>query len=618
MRFFLKILLISALCLAFGKSDAQQLTASCKYSKIALDKSFQVTYTLTGGNASQFTRPAFTDFTLGGTSQGTVITNGNYKNTWTYTLKPTAVGTYTINAAKANVNGTWITSNTLSIEVTQGTTSNNSNNNNSNNSSNSSNSTNSNSTSSNTSGNDVFLKAYVDNASPYEGEQVILTYKIYMRIPVTQINFEKLPSFTGFWSEELSNDNDKLVESTETVNGVQYTVADVRKVVLFPEKSGTLTIDPLNVKCDVQVVKQQQYVDPFANFFNDPFFNNMTKQFFNTYSQEEKTVASNSLTLNVKPLPTSGQPSEFKGSVGTFTFDASIDKTKLKTNEAANLKFTLTGSGNLSMAELPEMDFPADLETYDPDIKENITTTAAGVSGSKTFSYLIIPRSAGEFTIKPVKFCYYDLTKKSYITLESPEFTLNVEKGSGDDASVSSLNKEDIKYLNSDIYYLKSSPVFLTTIGSFFYGSPFFFGLIGGPLLLFFLFVIIYRRRLKENSNIALMKNKKATAVANKRLNAANVFLKENKKDAFLDEIFRALWGYVSDKLNIPISELSKDTVSDKFTRKNVNEEISKQFIATLNNCEFARFAPDDGSVTMNSIYDEAAGIITKMERELR
>lgn len=608
--------MIPAICLAFGNAYTQQLTATCKYSKIALDKSFQVTYTLTGGNTSQFSKPAFTGFTLGGTSQGTVIQNGSYKLTWTYTLKPTAVGTYTIDAAKANVNGTWISSNTLSIEVTAGTSSNLTNNNNSNNNSSNSNSTTS---TTNASSNDVFLRAYIDNSSPYEGEQVILTYKIYTRIPVTQCNIEKLPAFTGFWSEEMTKDDDKLVQSTETYNGVQYTVAELRKVVLFPEKSGTLTIDPLDVKCNVQVVTKQQYNDPFGNFFNDPFFSNFTKQFFNTYSQEEKTITSNSLSLVVKPLPTTDQPAEFKGSVGSFTFDAELDKTKLKANEAANLTFTLKGSGNLSMAEHPDIDFPADLETYDPDVKENILTTATGVSGSKTFNYLIIPRCAGEFTIKPVKFSYYDLLKKAYVTLESPEFTLNVEKGSGnDDASVSSMNKEDIKYLNSDIYYIKSSPFFLTTIGSFFYASPLFFGLIALPLLLFFLFVIIYRHKLRENSNIALMKNKKATSVAHKRLDAACVFLKENKKEAFLDEVFKALWGYVSDKLNIPLSELSKDSVCDKFAMKNVNEEISKQFIATLNNCEFARFAPDDGTLTMNSIYDEAAGIITKMERELR
>ncbi|MFH0867631.1 MAG: BatD family protein [Bacteroidota bacterium] len=602
--------------------QAQKLTATCKYSKVALNSTFQVSFTLTNGKATQFTRPAFTGFSVLGSYQssgggmtvivnGKVVSGGNDETTWTYTLKPTAVGKYTIDEAKANVSGTWITSNSLSVEVTTSTST----------ATTSTNTTTKSTTTTattNASDDDVFLKAYVDNASPYEGEQVIVTYKIYYRIPVGQCGIEKLPSYTGFWSEEITKAGDEAVQTTETIGGIKYTAAEIRKVALFPEKSGALNIDPLDLKCVVQVVTKQQYNDPFGNFFNDPFFNNFTKSFFNSYSEEEKTITSNSLSINVKELPSADQPSEFSGSVGSFTFDAELDKTDLKTNEAANLTFTLKGSGNLSMAELPDIDFPADVETYDPEIKENIIPTVAGISGSKTFSYLIIPRIAGTFTIKPVKFCYYDLTKKEYITLESPEFTLNVEKGSGDDASASSASKEDIKYLNSDIHFIKSSPIFLTNIGSFFYGSPFFFGLIALPLLLFFLFVIIYRRRLKENSNIALMKNKKATSVAHKRLNTANAFLKENKKEAFLDEVFKALWGYVSDKLSIPLSELSKETVSDKFELINVNEKISKQFITTLNNCEFARFAPDDGTITMNSIYDEAAGIITKMEHELR
>ncbi|HNW97878.1 MAG TPA: BatD family protein [Bacteroidales bacterium] len=621
MKRYIQILLVLIISFASFETNAQKLTASCKYSKIALDKSFQVTYTLTDGSASQFSGPAFAGFTiLGGpyssSSSQVSIINGSVtsvvKTSWTYQLQPKAIGKYTIDAAKANVNGSWVSSDKISIEVTASTSTNATTSTNSNSNSKSSTST---TTSTDVSGSDIFIKAYADKTNPYEGEQVIITYKIYTLIPVLQYNIDKLPAFTGFWSEDITDKNAKITQSTEIINNKKYTVAEIRKVILFPEKSGALKIDPLNMECIVQVASKQQYRDPFADFFNDPFFSGS----FNTYSQEKKTVTSNLLTINVKPLPTTNQPADFKNSVGSYTFSAELDKTKLKTNEAANLTFKIKGSGNLSLAELPEIDFPADFETYDPDIKDNIVATAAGVSGAKTFNYLIIPRSAGDFTIKPVKFCYFNLNTKSYVTLESPEFKLHVDKGSGsEEATVSNANKEDIKYLNSDIHYIKSTPVFLSKTGTFFYASPLFYGIIALPIILFLLFVIIYRKKLKENSNIALMRNKKATKVARKRLNTASILLKENKKEEFLDEVFKALWGYVSDKLNIPLSELSKETVNDKFVTKNVNEEISKQFIETLNNCEFARFAPDDGSITISTIYNDAIGIITKMEDELK
>jgi hypothetical protein len=605
-------------------SGQAKFTASCKYSKVSLNTSFQVTYTLTGGDATSFAKPAFKNFNVTGQYQssgggmtvyinGKLVQGGEESTTWTFQLVPTATGKFTIDAAKAKVDGAWVESNTLAIEVTS------SGNNTASSNTATSKSATTTSTTADAGNNDIFIKAFVDKTNPYQGEQVIVTYKIYTKIPVTQYGIDKIPSYTGFWSQDLTKENVKPVQYNETIGGVKYVVAEIRKIALFPQKSGVLKIDPLNVECMVQVATKQKYSDPFASFFNDPFFSSAGGSMFDTYSNVKKTISSNSVSLNVKALPVTNQPAEFKGSVGNFILNATIDKTNVKTNDAINLIFKITGTGNISLIDKPDIEFPTDLETYEPDVKENVSATTAGISGSKTFSYLIIPRSAGDFTIKPVNFCYFDLAKGTYVTLTSPEFKLKVAKGNGDNnTTVTSANKEDIKYLNSDIRYLKTTPYTLTHIGTFFYASPLFLILLLGPIVLFILFVIIYRKKLKENSNIALMRNKKATGVARKRMKTANVYLKENKKEPFLDEVFKALWGYVSDKLGIPLSELSKDTVNENFAKKNVNEDIAKQFINTLNNCEYARFAPADSTYTIEGIYNEAIDIITKMEKELR
>ncbi|MFA4851903.1 MAG: BatD family protein [Bacteroidales bacterium] len=608
-------------------SGQAKLTASCKYSNVSLNSSFQVTYTLSGGTATSFVKPLFTNFSIAGQYQssgggmtiyinGKQVQGGNDESTWTYELIPTATGKFTIDAAKAKVDGAWVESNTLTIEV------NNSGNATTSSSAATSKSATTTAITADAGNNDIFLKAFVDKTNPYQGEQVIVTYKIYTKIPVTQYGIEKIPAYTGFWSQDLTKNSDKPTQYNETIGGAKYVVAEIRKIALFPQKSGVLKIDPLNVECVVQVVTKQKYNDPFADFFKDPFFsnfNNFGNSMFDTYSNVKKTISSNSVSLNVKALPVSNQPAEFKGSVGKFILDATLDKTNVKTNDAINLIFKITGTGNISLIDKPDIEFPTDLETYEPDVKENISATTAGISGTKTFNYLIIPRSAGDFTIKPVSFCYFDLAKGAYITLTSLQFKLKVAKGNGDNnTTVTSSNKEEIKYLNSDIRYLKITPFKLTHIGTFFYASPLFLILLLAPIVLFILFVIIYRKKIKDNSNIALMRNKKATGVALKRMKTANVYLKENGKESFLDEVFKALWGYVSDKLGIPLAELSKDTVNEKFAEKNVNEDIAKQFIDTLNNCEYARFAPADSTYTIDGIYNEAIDIITKMERELR
>lgn len=605
----------------------QKLTGSCKYSKVALNSSFQVTYTLSGGSYSKFTKPSFSGFTVTGQfmssgggmtiiMNGKMVQSGDNETTWTYTLVPTAVGKYTIEAAQALVDGTWIKSNTISIEVTNSTTTASSG------TTGSTGSTGSTSTTTNaaTASGDLFIKAYADKLNPYQGEQVIVTYKIYTKVNVTQYAIDKLPAYTGFWSNNLTKENEKPKQYYETIGSTKYAVAEIRKFALFPQKTGVLKVDPLEVECTMQVINKQKYNDPFSSFFNDPFFSNFGNSYFDTYSTVEKKIYSNALTLNVKALPANGQPEDFSGSVGKFAMETSIDKKEVKTNEAINLTVTFTGIGNLNLIDKPSIEFPADLETYDPDIKDNTVTSATGVSGSKTFSYLIIPRNAGDFTIPSFDYSYFDLTKGSYVTLSSPEYKIKVAKGIGDNSStVNSSSKEDIKYLNSDIRYIKTNNTSLSENGSYFYGSTLFFSLLASPLALFAAFVFVYRKKLKEAGDLALLRNKKATGVARKRLKTAHSFLIAGSKEPFLDEVFKALWGYSSDKLSIPLSELTKDNVQEKFSLKSVNSETTEAFIKVLNNCEFARFAPSGSEAeTMDSIYNEAVDVISNMEKVLK
>lgn len=603
-------------------AQTPKLTATCNVKQVGVNSYFQVTYKLTGGTAQSFVKPSFKNFNVIGQYQssgggmtvivnGKVVQGGEDETSWTYQLSPTATGKFTIDPAKAQVNGQWIQSNSLSVEVGSG----NSNQSNTNHQNNKTNNTQKN-TPSNSGNNDLFLQAYANKSNPMQGEQVIVTFKIYTRIPVTQYAINKLASFTGFWSQDLMKDVKNPPQSTEYVNGVQYNTATIRQVSLFAQKSGYLTIEPQEVECMVQV-KSQHQANIFDNFFNDPFFN--IPQMFDSYQNVKKTIRSNSLAINVRPLPLTDKPTDFNGAVGSFSLHAEIDKTQLPANDAATLKFTINGKGNLNLIDKLTVDFPPDFETYDPKINDKITSNASGVSGSRTFEYLIIPRNAGVFKIKPITFSYFDLTKQKYVSLTSPEFVLKVGKGTGSsNVTVSGVNQEDIKYIGSDIRYIKNKPFVVNKIGSIFFGSYLFFGILLLPLLLFIVFVIIWRKQLKLHSDVAMMKNKKATKIALKRLKLASQFMEQQNKAAFYEEISKGLWGYLSDKLTIPLANLSKDNIVDALQKKNVNDQTTEKFMETLNDCEYARFAPATEEAALRSAYDNAFDVIIKLEKELK
>lgn len=586
-------------------------------STVGSGQQFAVTFTVNAA-ASNLKAPSFKGFSvLSGPNQSSSssmqIINGRMSQSvsysFTYYLQAGNEGNYPISPAKITVDGKTYETESFTIKVVKSSA----NAGNQQQQSQSQQQQGNQQAGGNINDKDLFLKASVSNASPYLGEQVIVTYKLYTSVAIVQYSINKLSSNKGFWSEDLTKENEKPKQYKEYLNGKQYIVAEIRKVALFPQESGRLNVEPLEVEVIAQIQTQRRRTNSIFDFFDDPFSSSV--------QNVKKVLKANNLTINAKPLPSANKPEDFTGAVGNFTFRSDIDKTELKANEAVNLKFTISGRGNIKLIDKLNIVFPTDFETYDPKISDNINTSDNGVSGTKTFDYLIIPRNQGVYTIKPVTFTYFDLNKGKYITLSSPEYTLKVAKGDGkqqNNVALTSVNQEEIKYIGSDIEHIKTKPMKLNNKGEHFFLSDLFFIISVIPLILFVSALIIRRKHIKLRSNIALLKNRKATKVANKRLKKAKNYLVSKDKDKFYIEISQALWGYISDKFSIPLSDLSMDSVKEALTRQNVADEIISDFIRTLNNCEFARFAPGDESLTMDKIYKEASDIISKTENELK
>jgi len=283
------------------------------------------------------------------------------------------------------------------------------------------------------------------------------------------------------------------------------------------------------------------------------------------------------------------------------------------------LKFTVSGSGNLKLIDKPAFIFPPDFEVYDPRIIDDIKVASSGVSGKRTFEFLLVPRNHGKYSIKPISFVYFDQNSGSYKSLRTPEFNITVEKGTGNDSYVKAgAEKEDFQYIGTDIRFINTGIFKLRPVNHFFFGTLWFWILFLLPVILFVLFITIWKKELKKRSNTALMKNKKATGVAKKRLKAAEAYLKNGNQPAFCTEVSNALWGYISDKFNIPRSILSLELVSEALHQKSVSDELITKFINTLNNCEYARFAPGDKSEVMSNLYSQAIEVITQTEQELK
>lgn len=585
--------------------DKVSFTASAP-DAVAVGDQFRLSYTITTKKVRDFQAPSMKGFdVLMGPSrseQSSVQsingkTTSTSRITFTYILMANAEGEYTIPGASITADGNQMISNSVNIKVLPRD--------------NAASSQGGGNVSANGRGkaianNDLFITATVNKTNVYEQEAFLLTYKIYTAVDLRMFENVKLPDFKGFHSQEVELPNNRRW-GLEHYKGRNYQTTIYRQFVLFPQQSGKLTIEP--ARFDASIAQMLEVDDPFEAFFNGG----------NNYVEIKKTLMTPRLEINVKPLPT-GKPADFSGGVGEFELSSSVSTTQVKTNDAVTLKIVTSGTGNLKLLSDPTIEFPADFEVYDPKVDNKSRLTNEGLSGSKVIEYLVIPRTAGIYKIPSVKFSYFDIKSRSYKTLSTEEYTINVDKGEGNAQQVISnfTNKEDLKVLNEDIRFIKQGDVELTKKGEFFYGTTSYWMFYIIPAFIFIVFFVIYRKRIAANSNIAHMRTKKANKVAVKRLKLAGKLLSENKKNEFYDEVLKALWGYISDKLNIPLSRLSKDNVEEELQNYGVKEELIQEFIAALNNCEFARFAPGNDNQAMDKVYTASLEVISKMENSIK
>ena len=611
---FLWIMLISVSIYAFA--DGKVSFTATAPDAIAVGDQFRLSYTVTTQNVRDFRAPSIKGFdVLMGPSrsqQNSVqIINGQTTSTssitFTYILMANTEGSFTIPGATITADGNQLVSNSVQIKVlpadqaNAGTSS----------GSSSGGGKQSGGTSRASSGtavssSDLFITATASKTTVFEQEAFLLTYKIYTLVDLRMFDNVKLPDFKGFHSQEVELPNDRRW-GLEHYKGRNYQTTVYRQFVLFPQQSGKLTIDA--ARFDASIAKATQAVDPFEAFFNGG----------SNYVEVKKTIMTPQLTINVNPLP-AGKPADFSGGVGEFNITSSINSTNVKTNDAVTVKIVISGTGNLKLLSNPEIKFPEDFEVYDPKVDNKFRLTNSGLSGSKVIEYLAIPRTAGTYKIPAVKFSYFDINTRSYKTLTTEEYELHVEKGAGNAAQTIAnfTNKEDLKVLNEDIRYIKQNEVTLSQKGDFFFGSLTYWLFYLIPGVAFIIFFIIYRKQIAANANVAKMRTKKANKVAVKRMKLAGKLLAENKKDEFYDEVLKALWGYISDKLNIPVSRLSKDNIVEELRNYGVSDALIEEFLDTLNNCEFARFAPGDDNQAMDKVYSASLEVISKMENSIK
>ncbi len=465
-------------------------------------------------------------------------------------------------------------------------------------------------------GENLFLRAVVDRSRVSRGEQINLVFKLYTRVSVVNYAVTKNPAMTGFWSEDVEIPKN-ITLTAETINGKAYRVGVIKRAALFPTQAGTLEIGSMEVQATVQL-PQARSSDPFESFFRDPFGRNVNY-----------ATASPAVKIEVEPLPGTA-PSDFKGAIGQFAMSTAVDRKTTRTNEPVSLKVTLSGTGNIKLLEAPTLEMPPDFEQYTPKVTESINRSQGRISGSKTFEYLLIPRYPGLKVIKPVTMSYFDLKKREYVRLRSPQIELNVEQGTAPLAPmVAGVSREDVRLLSQDIRFIKvATPAFVRG-GEQLYSRPFFLVLVLLPLLGLGGAYLYARQRQVVMQDQAGYRYRKAIKVAQKGLREAEYILKDKSRQTaeptakqrlrFYSEVSRALWKYLSDKLNIPQALFSVDGAVSELQSRGVKESLVADLRGILEICDLARFAPTSLELSaMQKTYDDARRVIVELERTLK
>ena len=453
------------------------------------------------------------------------------------------------------------------------------------------------------SGSDLFIKVSANKKRVYEQEPILLTYKVYTLVDLTQLE-GKMPELNGFHTQEVPLPQQKSFK-IEQVNGRPYRTVTWSQYVMFPQITGKLKIP--GITFNGIVIQQNRNIDPFEAFFNGG----------SSYVEVKKQIQAPGIEIQVDPLPQ--RPANFSGGVGHFSISAQQETTEVKANEPFKLRVVVSGVGNLKLIKQPNVEFPKDFDRYDAKVTDKSKLTTNGVEGSMIYDFLAVPRHPGKFEIPPVEFTYYDTGTHSYNTAKTNGITLDVLKGDGSASSVNDYTgQEDLKLLNKDIRYIKTGDTAQHAVGDYFFGSTGYWTSLGILALIFVSLFVIFRQRAIDNADIVGQRAGRANKVATKRLKKAARLMNENKPSEFYDEVLRALWGYVGDKLNIPVEQLSHDNIADRLSSRGVSQPVIDQFIGAIDECEFERYAPGDPKGNMNKVYDAAMGAITQIATTMK
>jgi len=587
-RYFKIWISLALICFSTYGWSQVSFTAKANRTVVGKNQEFSVEFRI-NSRGKNFKAPSFENFrVLGGpnTSFSSYMDNSGIRQTASYSfvLRPVREGTYTIGSATIQVEGQTYRTKPLTITVT-----------------NESQQSSDPDDPYNKAAENVFVKVLTNKTTLYQGEPLVASYKVFFDTDIDNPELLEEPNYTGFYRENI--ELKRIPTRKESYNGKQYTSGVIRQLVLIPQRSGKIRPGKIEFKIPTVIPSGRR-----------DFFGRMMGKKINLNTSEDFP------TLEVKPLPLSNQPSNFSGAVGNYTLDVSLSRTDVSADESVTLKIKVSGSGNIKLVDIPEPEIPNAFEAYDPKYSENISINASGMKGSKTFEYLLIPRYNGSYKIPAINFSYFDPNEESYKSLRSEEFTINVTGGTNQanqpGGQVPAAEKENVDFINEDILFIKTDIGNLRKKGKVFYGSGLFYGLLLGIAGVLIAMLVYYFTVYNRQEDIVRSKQQKASKLARKHLSQARKELSSNRKEAFYAALSSALWGYFSDKLNIPLSKMTKEAIMDKLHQKGVDKEFIEKVTDIMNRAELARFTSVSDS-NPETDFRETTLVITDIEKQL-